>query len=199
MKLLIATRNPGKFEEIRAMLGGLGFKGFEFCSLADLGLDVECEETGTSFEENALIKARFYSKLSGMPTVSDDSGLVVDVLKGELGVKTRRWGAGEKASDEEWLDFFMKRMQGEENREAEFLCAAAYVNGDAEHVSFGETRGRITEEIEAPVKLGIPLSSVFCPQGYAKVYAALTPHEKNELSHRGKAFAALKLYLESLS
>lgn len=197
MKLLIATRNPGKFEEIRVMLSALELKGFEFCSLADVELEVECEETGTSFEENALIKARFYSKLSGLPAVSDDSGLVVDVLKGELGVKTRRWGAGEKASDEEWLAYFMKRMEGEGNRDAEFLCAAAYVNGEIEHVSFGETRGRITEEIEAPVKPGIPLSSVFCPQGYAKVYAALTPQEKNELSHRGKAFAALKLYLES--
>ncbi len=198
MKLLIATRNPGKFEEIRTMLAGLEAKGVEFVSLADLGVEDECVEDGETFEANALLKACFYAKLSRLPTVSDDSGLFVDALKGELGVKTRRWGAGEKATDEEWLDFFMQRMVLEENRRAEFICAAAYVNKEEERVFFGETKGEITRKIEAPVKPGIPLSSVFCPQGYAKVYAALTVEEKNQLSHRGKAFAALKVYLETI-
>lgn len=198
MKLLIATRNPGKFEEIHAMLGGLAEKGVDFVSLSDLNLAVDCVEDGESFEANALKKARFYAHLSGLPTVSDDSGLRVDALLGELGVKTRRWGAGEGASDEEWLAFFMNRMEQEHDRCAEFICAAAYVNGAEEQVFFGETQGEITRKIEAPVKPGIPLSSVFCPQGYAKVYAALTVEEKNHLSHRGKAFAALKTYLESI-
>lgn len=198
MKLLIATRNPGKFEEIRAMLGSLEDQGFEFVSLKELGIEAEFEEIGETFESNALGKARFYAQLSGLPTVSDDSGLRVEALVGELGVKTRRWGAGEQASDQEWLDHFMNRMTCESNRAAEFICVAAYVNEEEERSFFGETKGFITEKIEADVKPGIPLSSVFCPEGYARVYSALSLAEKNRLSHRGKAFEALRLHLQKL-
>lgn len=195
MKLLIATNNPGKFKEIVAMLDPLKANGFQFVSLVELGIENDYEENGESFEANALGKARFYAELSGLPTVSDDSGLWVEALVGELGVKTRRWGAGDQASDQEWLDYFMDRMASESNRAAEFICVAAYVNGSEEHCFFGKTKGVVTEKIEVDVKPGIPLSSVFCPQGYDRVYAALTIDEKNCLSHRGKAFQDLRNYL----
>ncbi len=196
MKFLIATHNSGKFEEIQEVLQPLLAKGHLFVSLKDLGLTEECEENGESYEANALLKAHFYARLSGLPTIADDSGLQVDALKGELGVKTRRWGAGAAASDQEWLDFFMDRMSSEEDRRAEFVCVAAFVKG-SESVSFlGETRGEITETVEAPIRGGIPLSSVFRPEGFSAVYSALSVDQKNSISHRGKAFQALRNYLE---
>lgn len=194
MKILIATKNPGKFEEIKAMLSEFPA---EFVSLADCGIQDEFPENDDSFEENALGKARFYYEKSGLPTLADDSGLIVDALKNELGVKTRRWGAGEQASDEEWLEFFLKRMEKESNRLAHFICIAAYKNADQEKSFRGESSGFIALKIEAPIKTGIPLSSVFKPNGLEKVYAALSHEQKNTLSHRGKAFAQLLHFLKN--
>lgn len=188
MKVLIATHNPGKFDEIRGFLKGFSW---EVVSLENLGIHEEFVEQADSFEENALGKARFYRELSGLPTFADDSGIFVEALKGELGVKTRRWGAGEQASDEEWLSFFLKRMEREENRRAHFICAAAYSAPDEERVCLGDTVGTLCLEAQVPLKAGIPLSSVFLPEGCAKVYAALSLEEKNALSHRGKAFKNL--------
>lgn len=192
-QLLIATTNPGKFKEIAAILSELDV---ELLSLADLGIGLDFDETGKTFEENALGKARFYAGLSGLPTVADDSGIFVDALADELGLKTRRWGAGHEASDEEWLDFFMNRMSGEQERGARFICVAALVAGD-ELVFEHEVCGVITEALEAPIAAGIPLSSVFKVEGCDKVYSALEPAEKNRLSHRGNAFRKLLNHLKN--
>jgi len=194
MKILIATKNPGKFEEIRSMLEDLPV---DFVSLEELGILEDFVEEEGSFEDNALGKARFFSQRTGLPALADDSGIFVEALADELGVKTRRWGAGEQASDEEWLAHFMKRMEAESNRKAEFVCAAAYVNGKEEKVFKGETLGFILEAPAAPLKPGIPLSSVFKPETAEQVYAALSTQEKNRLSHRGKAFTLLKTYLQN--
>lgn len=176
------------------MLQGLSA---ELVSLEGVGITEDFPEEGMSFEENALGKARFYGEKSGLPTVADDSGIFVEALADELGVKTRRWGAGEAASDEEWLEHFLKRMEKEESRKAEFMCAAAYTGPLGEHVFLGETKGTLTEQAQVPVKKGIPLSSVFKPEGCDMVYAALSPAEKNRLSHRGKAFAQLLTFLKN--
>ncbi|MFT7184541.1 MAG: XTP/dITP diphosphohydrolase, partial [Oceanicoccus sp.] len=185
--------------EISNMLASTGAK---FFSPADLGITEDFdEEGGESFEENALGKARFYGRRAAkMIVVADDSGLTVDALEGELGVKTRRWGAGETASDEEWLDFFMNRMERESNRKAAFVCAAALRFPDcSEEVFTKGTPGSICTEQKAAIKAGIPLSSVFLPDGYDKVYASMTDEEKNKLSHRGKAFAEILNYLKTQS
>lgn len=195
MKILIATHNQGKFKEIREILLTLPV---ELLSLVDLGLRENYLETGEHFETNALGKAAFYHALSGLPTVADDSGIFVEALGNELGVKTRRFGAGELVSDEEWLQFFMQRMAGEKNRKARFVCVAAYVNGDSAHTFYGETAGSIAETITAPLQAGIPLSSVFIPIGKTQVYSELSTPKKNALSHRGKAFGALLQFLNSL-
>lgn len=195
MDLLIATKNPGKFNEIVASLAGLPVK---FLSLKDLGIEADFDEVGESFEQIALDKARFYAGLSGLPTVADDSGIIVEALAGELGLKTRRWGAGAEASDEEWLAHFMQRMKDEKNRKAKFICAAAWSSPDNEKVFLGEAEGMITETVEAPIQGGIPLSSVFKPLNYAKVYSALSADEKKEISHRGKAFKSLLDYAQTL-
>lgn len=194
MKILIATGNAGKFKEISDILKGLKH---EFVSLGDLGIDSNFEEIGESFKGVALAKARHFNKLSGLPTAADDSGIFVEALAGELGLKTRRWGAGENATDNEWLDHFMKRMEVEKNRNAKFVCAAAYVNGDFEEVFVEQTPGLITGEIEVEIKAGLPLSSVFKPLGYDRVYSALSEAEKNKISHRGRAFAKILNYLKN--
>lgn len=158
-------------------------------------------EDGSNFDENACAKARFFASKTGFMTAGEDSGIIVEALKDELGVKTRRWGAGEGASDQEWLDFFMKRMEKEANRAATFVCSAYLADG--EDYAFGkggrffrgETCGVIADSIMAPILPGIPLSSVFVPEGSDKVYAALSPAEKNKVSHRGKAMAQLKDFL----
>ena len=138
--------------------------------------------------------------MTGMWTLAEDSGIGVDALKGELGVKTRRWGAGEESSDQEWIEYFMKRMEGvpEERRGAKFVCVAVFIDDKNLHIFEGETRGRITDELQAPILPGLPLSSVFRPEGYEKVYAALTRQEKGEISHRGQAISQVKKYLMSL-
>lgn len=194
MTILIATTNPGKFKEIAEILAPLQR---EFVSLADLGITVDFEENEDTFEGNALGKARFFAEQSGLPAVADDSGIIVEALANELGVKTRRWGAGAEATDQEWLDFFMNRMSQEEDRRARFVAAAALVTPEGEQVFLGETHGYITESLEAPIHAGVPLSSVFKPEGSSAVYSALPVEEKNSLSHRGKAFIQLLNHLQN--
>jgi len=192
-ELLIATKNPGKFHEIDQALKGSGYR---LLFLGDLDIDDSgFLEDGESFKENSYKKARFYFDKLGMLTLGEDSGIEIEALKGELGVKTRRWGAGEKASDEEWIEYFLQRMEGEQARGAKFICSACLLDGEREEYFGGETRGWITEGLQAPLKRGIPLSSCFLPEGSSTVYAALSEAEKNKLSHRGKALRGVREYL----
>ncbi len=196
MNLLLATRNKGKFDEIKIALAGLPFI---IISLNDFSLDDSgFLEDGITFQENARKKAEYYARKAKMLTLADDSGLLVDALKGELGIKTRRWGAGEKASDKEWLDFFMKRMEREGNRKATFICCMCLADPRRKILfeTEGRTEGEITKTIEAPIKPGIPLSSVFKPQGCSKVHSALSVEEKNRVSHRGKALEKVVDFLK---
>lgn len=234
-ELLVATKNPGKFREIGEALGGLkGAVNLHF--LGDLQVDdgdfVEDSET---FRENAEKKARYYgAKLKDVFlargvaatdffVLAEDSGIIVEALKGELGVKTRRWGAGEGASDEKWVEYFLKRMAGVPGGErgAEFVCEACLTGVDGGHGAgkerqfeeaipagpegrefvryfSGTTRGVITRGLEAPVKAGVPLSSCFRPAGFERVYSALSTGEKNRISHRGKAMAGVREFFADL-
>lgn len=195
-KVLIATHNQGKFKEIMEVLEDLDF---EFVSLNDLQITDDVEETGKDYAENAKIKADFFHELTKLPTIADDSGIEVTVLKDELGVKTRRWGAGEKASDKEWLEFFLERMENEKDRSARFMCFVAASGFEEETVLFeGECLGNILHRPASHIEPGIPLSSVFLPIGAKKVFSALTKAKKNAISHRGKAVQQVKEYLESI-
>ena len=194
-ELLIATKNPGKYLEIVEVFEGANFRTV---FLADLNLeDGNFVEDGETLRENALKKASYYAKRAGMLTLAEDSGILVEALKGELGVKTRRWGAGEKASDQEWIDFFMKKMEEvpEEKRGASFVCAACVTDGNDTQIFMGETAGKITKKLESPILKGLPLSSCFMPDGMNKVYAALSAEEKNRVSHRGKAITKAREFL----
>jgi XTP/dITP diphosphohydrolase len=192
-KILIATHNFGKYKELMEVLENLPFK---FVSLNDEKIEEDVEEDGDSFEANAIIKAEFFSRLTGLPTISDDSGIHVDALAGELGVKTRRWGAGAEASDAEWLAHFLDRMASEKNRQAEFVACIAFAHPHAETVTFrGECVGQILDKPKTEIQPGIPLSSVFLPDGKDKVYSAMSKAEKNDISHRGLAIKKCHDYL----
>ena len=192
-KILIATHNFGKYKELMEVLEELPFK---FASLNDEKVEDDVEENGESFEANAIIKAEFFSRLTGLPAIADDSGIHVDALGGELGVKTRRWGAGAQASDEAWLAHFLDRMAKEENRRAEFVACVAFAHPGEETLTFrGECVGRILDSPKTDIEPGIPLSSVFLPEGKEKVYSAMTKDEKNNISHRGIAIKQCHKYL----
>lgn len=192
-KILIATHNFGKYKELMEVLEDLPFK---FVSLNDEKVEEDVKEDGGSFEANAIIKAEFFSRLTGLPAIADDSGIHVDALAGELGVKTRRWGAGAEATDEEWLAHFLDRMAKEKNRRAEFVACIAFAHPHAETVTFrGECVGQILDKPETEIQHGIPLSSVFLPDGKDKVYSAMSKTEKNAISHRGQAIKKCHDYL----
>lgn len=196
MRLLLGSRNEGKIIEIAHALEGLGI---EIVSPKSLDIEGEPSEDGGSYEENARIKATFYGERSHLPTMADDSGIVVEALGDALGVETRHWGAGAKASDAEWIAEFLNRMEHEENRKARFLCTIAFwTSGDSMKFFSGCCDGEIARTVEAPYLPGLPISGCFRPLGYDKVYSALSPDEKNLVSHRGKALKLFRVYLQSL-
>lgn len=193
-ELLLATSNPSKVREIRDQLADLPI---HITCLADLARDEpEPEEHGSSFAENALIKANYWHEKTGLPTLADDGGLLVDALPGELGVRTRRWAEElGHTTDESWLAYFMERMRDVPTgaRGAEFRIALALIQrGSEDKIYEHAVRGRITEEIAAPIKPGIPVSSVFLADGASTVFAAMTAAEKARYSHRGGALQQLR-------
>ena len=194
-KILIATRNLGKFRGLKDSLGDLPF---HFVSLADERAEGDPIEDGETYEQNAIAKAEFFGLKTGLTTIADDSGIVVEALRGELGVKTRRWGAGHEASDEEWLKFFLKRMEAEKNRQAIFVCVVALSQPNKKTIIFrGETKGALLDKPQTKIEPGIPLSSIFLPEGQTKVYSALSKEEFVVISHRGKATRLCTDYLRS--
>ena len=198
---------PGKFAEISEVLGSLPIK---LLSLKDLNLKDEVEEHGLTHEENAILKAQYFFEKTGLPTLGEDSGIHVDAFPGELGVQTRRWGGLEKATDEGVDRVFSgtNAESSDDKRGAKFVCFAALILGrknkfaiapfETPSIFSGETRGIITKNLEAPLKHGIPISSCFKPEGFYKVYAALTVEEKNKVSHRGKAMHKIKDMLKNI-
>lgn len=194
MKVLIGTNNLGKHIEISEVLGDLNV---ELLTPTDLGITLEPEETGSTYAENALLKAKhFYEHGGAIPTISDDSGIVIDAIADELGVYTRRWGAGAQATDEEWISYFLNRMREEDNKKARFVCNLAYIDSQGEHHLFeGICEGIITEELEAEYLPGLPISACFKPDGFDKVYSAMAIDEKNAISHRGRSLQFLRTHL----
>lgn len=205
MKLLLGTSNKGKIKEIAdALVTSLaghsksdGWSVVEILTPEQLDIFGKPQETGETYADNAVQKARFYFEQSyGLPTLADDSGIVVDALAGELGIHTRRWGKGPDATDYGWIEFFLERMRHEKNRKARFLCSLAYIDASGElHTFEGSCDGIITDELEADFLPGLPISACFKPDGYDKVFSALSVEEKNSISHRGRALQAFSVYL----
>lgn len=188
MGLIIATKNPGKVREIRKALKGLGLR---IHSLNDFSDVPEIEEDGKSFTENALKKARFYSKYSGKLIIADDSGLEVDALKGLPGIYSARY-AGERASNRENNRKLLREMEGVplSKRGARFKCAMAIVSNEGkEVVAEGSCKGRIG--IKEVGKKGFGYDPLFILPQCGKTMAQLSLSEKNRISHRGKALKKL--------
>lgn len=186
MKLAIATNNQHKLQEIRAILGD-SFE--ELLSLKDLGIDVDVEETGKTLEENALIKARAILSLSGIATLADDTGLMVDALRGAPGVYSARY-AGEEHDDAKNRALLLKNLDGVKDRSAHFATVIALCYPDGKTLT---ATGRVNGEILLSERgtEGFGYDSLFFSTELGKTFAEATQAEKNSVSHRGRALRAM--------
>ena len=191
MKLVLASKNKKKLVEMNDILSQLGI---QVCSEAEAGVDVEVEETGTTFEENSLLKAKAVMEASGLPAIADDSGLCVDALGGAPGVYSARYG-GEGLDDVGRYRLLLENMRGQMPRTARFVSVitCCFPNGDV-LTARGECPGTIAF---APMgEGGFGYDPVFFLPKLKKTFAQLTPEEKNAISHRGKALELFRAKLE---
>jgi XTP/dITP diphosphohydrolase len=189
-RLLLATRNAGKLAELQRLLEA-AVPGVEVVGLQDVPDYPEAPETGATFEENALLKAREAVRHTGLPAVADDSGLTVDALNGMPGVLSARW-SGRHGDDDANTALLLGQVADvpDERRGAAFVCAAALVTPDGvERVMERQWRGRLVREKRGTNGFGY--DPVFVPAGLDVTSAELAPDEKDARSHRGQAFAAL--------
>ena len=196
MKLVIATKNINKIKEIKEKFSD--FADLEIGSLSDFDNLPEVIEDGQTFEENALKKAREYSLFTGMPVLSDDSGLVIDALSGEPGVRSARY-SGEQASDEENNNLVLKKLKDvpDEKRTARFVCVIAIIiPGNSEYLTRGTCDGRILRSKTG--SNGFGYDPVFFVPELGKAMAELTILEKNKISHRAFALDKAKVLLRQI-
>lgn len=191
-RVLLATRNRKKLIELQRILdGALGAHRIALLGLDDVEQYPEVPETGLTFGENALLKAREGSRRTGLPTVADDSGLAVDALNGMPGVFSARWSGGH-GDDQANLDLVLAQIGdvGDEHRGAAFVCAAALVlPSGREHLVEERQSGTL---LRAPRGAGgFGYDPIFLGEGQDRTNAELTPEEKDAISHRGKALRAL--------
>ena len=189
MRYILASNNKGKLREMKAILADLGS---EVVSQSEAGLELEAEETGTTFEENALIKAKAACEALLEPAIADDSGLAVEALDGAPGVYSARYGGC--TTDEERVSLLLKNLDGEKKRNAKFVSCIACVfpNGDV-ITARGECEGEITAQPRGVGGFGY--DPVFEIPGMGKTRAELSPEEKNAVSHRGKALKIFEMKL----
>ena len=183
-KILLATNNKAKVREYARLLQSIPY---QVVSLEDVNISEQVEETGTSFEENAILKAKRYAELSGLTTIADDSGLEVDALCGEPGVRSARY-AGEDASDKERIDFLLNKIVDVpwEKRHAQFRCVIAIAFPDGKvQICQGQCRGILT--FKPLGDKGFGYDPIFYLPDLHKTMAELSMSEKNAISHRGKA------------
>lgn len=187
-RIILATGNKGKLAEFRTMLDGC-----EVLSPRELNIDADVEETGATFYENALIKARALNEATGLPAMADDSGLCVDALNGAPGVFSARYSGG---TDGDNIAKLLDEMKGEKNRAAHFTCCIVYCDGDTVVSAHGETYGRLTERVDGDGGFGY--DPIFLSDDLGKTFGRATEHEKNSVSHRARALAAIREKLGSI-
>ncbi|MCI9348867.1 MAG: XTP/dITP diphosphatase [Oscillibacter sp.] len=185
MKFVLASHNPGKLAEMQSILSGYGV---EVVSPAEVGVSLEVEETGGTFGENAMLKAKAYCEASGLPAIADDSGLCVDALNGGPGVYSARYG-GEDLDDRGRCMLLLSNLRGQTTRAAHFSCAIACAFPDGRTLT---TEGRCDGAIAfAPLgDGGFGYDPLFLLTEKGKTFGQLSPEEKSAVSHRGKALAA---------
>ena len=193
MKLVLATKNTGKVVEFRRILAEFGAENLEVVGL-DVFPDIgDIEETGKTFEENSLLKARTICKLTGLAAIADDSGICVDALNGAPGLYSARYsGKGDQANNEKLLQEL--KDVPDEKRGAYFICVAAYVRPDGfEKVEEGRFYGKVMHQIKGTGGFGY--DPLFQPDGLNCSSAELSAEEKDAISHRGKAMRAIAPYI----
>lgn len=196
MKLLFASHNQHKLEEVRSILLSKGLQGIELISLSDLGDEEEIPENGETLEENALQKAREVWRRYHIPCFADDTGLEVRALDGAPGVYSARY-AGSHCSAEDNVDKLLRKLQDKEDREAQFRTVIALILDDGEeHLFEGEVAGEILRERRGAGGFGY--DPIFLPAGKELSFSEMTLEEKNGISHRYEATLSLSIFLEKL-
>jgi XTP/dITP diphosphohydrolase len=190
-KLVLATRNQGKIVEFRRILDALAPGAIELIGVDQFPDLVDVEETGSTFEENSLLKARYTCQATGLPAIADDSGLCVDALNGDPGIFSARW-AGSHGNDQANLEKVLAQLKDvpDEKRTAHFMCVASLVLPDGrERVAEGRFEGHI---LHAPVgENGFGYDPIFQPLGLSISSAQMSAEEKDLVSHRGKSLRAI--------
>lgn len=193
-KIVLATHNPAKKTELREGFLPLEKKGIQLLFLDDLHILEDPEETGKTFEENARLKSEFFAQLTGLPTVADDGGIMIDALGGEPGVHSKRW-LGRTATDEELVTHTITKLSGVplEQRTARFHIALWYSNPikSTHHLSTADLRGRIALHVGPDAKQGFPYRSLFIVDRFNKYYDELSESEHKKANHRLKAIDQL--------
>lgn len=193
MKVVLASKNKHKLEEISQITK---LFDIELILQSELGVDIDVEETGTTFEENSLLKARAVMEATGLPALADDSGIAVDALNGEPGVYSARYGFDESLDDWGRLLLLLKNTEHvpDGQRQAKFVCVISFVTPDGAVIQArGEIHGELTRQARGEGGFGYDPIFYYPPLG--KTTAEMTPEEKNAVSHRGNA---LKVFYEKL-
>ncbi|MEK7634118.1 MAG: non-canonical purine NTP pyrophosphatase [Patescibacteria group bacterium] len=201
-KILIASTNPAKIVEIKFGLKGLQKQGIEILTLNDVKIgDSEPEETGKTFQENSLIKAKYYANLTHLPVLSDDGGLIIPYLNNEPGVKSRRW-LGRDASDEELIDHTLHNLRGctSPKRTAYLETCLCFYNPQTNELIYEteKIKGRIAEKASGRLTNGYPFRALFIVDEFNKYYDELTEKEHHQINHRLKALKKLTKRIENL-
>lgn len=189
-RILLATRSQGKLKELKPLFADAGF---DVIDLQQAGIQESSAEDSLeqfdTFEENALAKAHYFYRLSHMPTIAEDSGLVVDALGGKPGVHSKRWSGGDDHANNRKLVSELLQSGAEPPYTARYVCVAAYVNGEEEHVRRGEAEGEI--HLEPVGEGGFGYDPYFFSQDLKRTFAEVAREDKERVSHRGRAFGAL--------
>lgn len=185
MKLVLASKNPHKLAEISKITEKFGF---ELVLQSELGVDIDVEENGTTFEENSLIKAKAVMEATGLPALADDSGIAVEALNGEPGIYSARYGFDPSLDDWGRLLLLLKNMEQvpEGSRQAKFVCVITMVTPDGQMIQArGEAHGELLRQAVGTGGFGYDPIFYYPPLG--KTFAELSPDEKNQVSHRAEA------------
>ncbi|HEY9000967.1 MAG TPA: non-canonical purine NTP diphosphatase [Mucilaginibacter sp.] len=191
LKLVFATNNRHKLEEVSHKIGN----HFELLTLNDIGCTEDIEETGTTFEENAVIKSKYVYDNYHLNCFGDDSGLVIDALNGEPGVYSARY-AGEYGNHAANIKKVLAKLEGIENRKARFVTVISLMWEGKEHVFEGTVEGTIRQETTGSGGFGY--DPIFQPDGYDITFAEMSMDEKNKISHRARAMEKLIGFLQAI-
>ncbi len=196
MKIILSTRNPSKALQIQTLFSG---SRIEVLTLSEAGIEGEAVEDGANLHQNALKKAQFAHNRAkpGFWAMADDTGLFIDALKGEPGVRSARW-AGETATTEEITNYCLERLKGVTDRSATFQTVVSLISPDGKSNFFvGELRGHMLEAARVPAQPKMPYSPLFVPEGKELCFAEMPTSEENEISHRGIAFIKVREFLRT--